>query len=121
MNPHVKQFILAFALIGIVSIGVEAAVLIKTETVTIQTSAICEKCKERIETALKSLPGVESAILSLSNKKIKVKYDSNKISADNIRNNISKTGYDADNVKADAVAFKGLPSCCQKGGACTGK
>ena len=86
---------------------------------TIQTSAICESCKNRIEKALKATDGIVSANLNLDNKKIKVKYDPTKLSPDQIRAAIAGTGYDADGVKANADAFKALPPCCQaKGGSC---
>ena len=114
MNTHFKTFLCAFALVLIISIRVQAAGPAKNETVVIQTSAVCDECKARIETALKSLKGVESASLNLKNKKIKVKYDANAVNPVQIRTAISKTGYDADDVKADQAAFKGLPSCCQK-------
>ncbi|MBL4654727.1 MAG: hypothetical protein JKY33_02775 [Bacteroidia bacterium] len=38
----------------------------------------------------------------------------NKITIDNIRNAISKVGYDADEVEADPVAYEKLHGCCKK-------
>lgn len=96
--------------------SVKAGVAPKTDVVTIQTSAICESCKNRIEKALKATDGIVSANLNLDNKKIKVKYDPTKLTPDQIRTAIAKTGYDADGVKADADAYNNLPKCCQKGG-----
>lgn len=91
------------------------AVAAKKETVTIQTSAVCESCKNRIEKALKGTDGVLEASLNLNNKKVKVKYDPDKISVAQIKTKISTTGYDADDVKKDGAAYKSLPMCCQKG------
>ena len=49
-----------------------------------------------------------------NNKKVKVKYDPNQITPEQIRQVISKTGYDADNVKKDEEGFNKLPACCQR-------
>ncbi|HWB63129.1 MAG TPA: heavy metal-associated domain-containing protein [Chitinophagales bacterium] len=120
MRAHIKQFFSAFVLIAFLSMGLEAAVKFKTETVVIQTSAVCESCKNRIEKALKTVEGIVSANLNLDTKKIKVKYDPAKTTPDQIRAVISNTGYDADEVKKNEEAFKKLPKCCQNGGAgCT--
>jgi len=89
----------------------------KTETITIQTSAICDGCKERIESALKEVKGVKSATLNLTDKKVTVIYQPNKVSADQIRTAISMSGYDADDVKANVGAYNNLPMCCKKDGA----
>jgi copper chaperone CopZ len=114
MKNHIKSFATAFVLIFFLSAGLSAAVKFKSETVSIQTSAICESCKRRIEKALKAVEGVEEAILNLNNKKVKVKYDPAKVTADQLRTAISNTGYDADNVKKSETAFNKLPHCCQK-------
>ena len=86
------------------------------ETVVIQTSAICGECKSRIESALLELKGVSNAKLNLKDKKVTVTYDSTKVSIAEIKTAISKAGYDADDVKADATAYQNLPACCKKGG-----
>ena len=115
MKPQIKFLLGAVILFTFAS----SFVNLKTEVVNIQTSAICESCKARIERALKSTPGVAEANLNLDNKKIKVKYYPEKITADQIRTVIANTGYDADNVKKTETAFNNLPHCCQKaGGSC---
>lgn len=86
------------------------------QIIDVQTSAQCEMCKERIEKALMAEAGVKSAILDLETKKIKVVYNSNKISDTQIRQAIANTGYDADNVGANTKAYDSLPDCCKKGG-----
>lgn len=96
------------------SVGVYAAEKTKAEVVTIKTSAICGSCKKRIEKVLLATPGVEEAILNLNNKKVKVKYNGAKITADGIRKVIANAGYDADDVKKNEQAFNSLPACCQK-------
>lgn len=117
MSP-LKSFGCAVALILFVSLGLKAAVKPKAETVTIQTSAICESCKKRIEKALLATPGVEEANLNTNTKKVKVKYDPIKTTPENIRTAIANTGYDADGIKKNAEAYNKLPHCCQGGGQC---
>jgi copper chaperone CopZ len=119
MKTQVKYFLSAAVLILFLSFGANAAVKAKTNTVTIQTSAICESCKNRIEKALKATDGVKEANLNLNNKKIKVKYDPTVISDEQVRTVISNTGYDADYIKKNEEAYTKLPKCCQStGGAC---
>lgn len=86
------------------------------ETAVIQTSAQCGECKEKIETALLEINGVSSAKLDMKTKKVTVVYNPDKVTLDQIKSAISKTGYDADDVKADATAYQNLPACCKKGG-----
>lgn len=85
----------------------------------IQTSGNCDMCKTRIENALNKIEGVRVAYFNLANAKVKVKYDSEKVSVEQLRNAISAAGYDADNVKANQQAHDSLPTCCQKGNVCT--
>ena len=42
-----------------------------------------------------------------------IAYDSKKTNPDLLRQQISKLGYNADNVKADPAARAKLPACCQ--------
>ncbi|MBK8362965.1 MAG: hypothetical protein IPL24_04585 [Bacteroidetes bacterium] len=45
---------------------------------------------------------------------IKVTYNSKKTNPEAIRQLISKYGFDADEVKADPVAYSKLDECCKK-------
>jgi len=45
---------------------------------------------------------------------IKVTYNSKKTDLQKIKQAISKLGYDADDVKAEEVAYAGLDDCCKK-------
>jgi copper chaperone CopZ len=81
--------------------------------VEIKTSAICEHCKETIEKALNKVDGVKTAVLNVETKIATVEYVTEKVTVDDLRNAISKAGYDADEVKRDARAYKRLPKCCK--------
>ena len=90
----------------------------KYEKVVIQTSAICDECKEAIEGAFENKDGVVYSFLNLQNKKLKVKYNPDVISENEIREIVTKTGYDADDLKADKEAYSNLKKCCQTEGEC---
>lgn len=84
----------------------------------IKTSAVCGMCKDAIESALLELPGVESAVLDLTTRKVKVKYDKKQISLTELRQGIAAAGYDADDIPALPRAYEGLPGCCKKDSEC---
>jgi len=86
----------------------------KSDTLTIQTSAVCGMCKDRIEQGIAFEKGVKRATLDEETKKVTVIYNPSKTSADAVRTAISKLGYDADEVAADPKAYEKLPACCKK-------
>ena len=86
----------------------------QTDSINIQTSAVCETCKENIEHDLSFVKGIISSSLDLNTFQLSVVFDSKKIDAIKIRNEVSKIGYDADTIKADPKGFKRLPECCKK-------
>jgi mercuric ion binding protein len=116
MKAQFGYFISAIMMVCILSSWMSAPVKPKAEVVIIQTSAVCESCKARIEKALKNSDGVISAKLNLDDKKISVKYNPDKTTPEQIRTVIANTGYDADGVKKNPEAFTKLPKCCQTGG-----
>ena len=83
--------------------------------VEIQTSAICEMCKEAIEYELTFTKGIKSAELNLENKVVVVHYNPKKVSEDQIRASITKVGYHADWMPRDSTAYENLPNCCKDG------
>lgn len=83
------------------------------KTVKIQTNAVCGMCKDRIESTLGALDGVESVRLDLTTKKVKVKYDDAKQSEASLRLAITKIGYAAEELAPDAEAQAALPNCCK--------
>ena len=87
-----------------------------TITDTLTTSAECGLCKERIEGKLNYTKGIKFAELDYESRELIVKYSSKHISLDKIKQLLSDLGYDADEVKADPMAQKALPLCCQPGG-----
>lgn len=88
----------------------------KNQVIVIQTSAECGQCKERIENQLNYTKGIKYAELNLEDLKLTVKYNSSKITLEEIKTQITKLGYDADDVKAEKEAYQKLPKCCQING-----
>ncbi len=86
---------------------------VKPAKATIKTSAVCEMCKKKIEGGVKKLEGVQQATLALGNQQLKVKYEPNKVTLEQIKKTISALGYEADEVKADPAAYSKLPGCCK--------
>ncbi len=85
-----------------------------TDTIRIQTSAICGMCKDRIETGMAFEKGVKDISLDAETKIATITYNARKTTPDLLRKAISKLGYDADSLAADPVAYKKLPACCKK-------
>jgi copper chaperone CopZ len=83
------------------------------EQVNIKTSAVCKKCKEKIESNLSFEKGVKDVELNIETKIVTVKYNPDKTDPDNIRKAISKLGYDADDIKSDCKAYENLAQCCK--------
>lgn len=107
MSHKFPVLMLVFVLASLILIAKE------TQEVKIKTSAQCEMCKDRIEKALNKSKGVVSSDLDLDTKEVTVVYEPDKIDIDKIKQIISKTGYNADDVPANKKAYNKLPKCCQ--------
>jgi Cu(I)/Ag(I) efflux system membrane fusion protein len=79
---------------------------------TIKVSGECEMCKDRIETAAKSVAGVTSAEWGAETKMLHVQFDGGKTKLDDIQKAIAKVGHDTEKYKASDAAYKALPECC---------
>jgi len=86
----------------------------KEETITIKTSAVCSMCKERIESQMAFEKGVKSVSLDVKSKVLTVTYKTSKTNPDKLKAAVTKIGYDADDLPADAKAYEKLPACCKK-------
>jgi len=109
-----KLLLLAIAVIGITTFG-SAQTQKGVQTVTIKTPTVqCESCKKRIEDYLKREDGIQKANVDYKHHVTKVTFVSERTNVENIKAAIANSGYDADDVKADAEAYKKLPKCCKK-------
>lgn len=87
----------------------------KSTVLVIKTSAECDQCKKRIESNLMYEKGVKFCKLDVPSKNLTVTYNPEKIQPEQLKKAISKLGYDADELKADSLAYSKLPECCKTG------
>ena len=85
----------------------------QTDEIKIKTTAQCEMCKDKIEKTLSYESGIVSSKLDLDTKEVAVVYKTKKTNPDKIRIAITKVGYQADEFKADPIAYENLPGCCK--------
>ncbi len=86
----------------------------KEAQVQIKTSAVCKMCKATIEKYLAYEKGVKSSSLDVPSKVVTVTYNPKKTDLAKIKQAINKSGYDADELPADAKAYEALDDCCKK-------
>jgi len=108
------QKILSALLISAILLSSTAFAQKKTEEIKIKTSAQCEMCKTRIETAMAFEKGVSSSDLNLEDKVLTVTFKPGKTTPEKIRKALNELGYDADETLAVASAYENLPPCCKK-------
>ncbi|RYZ84320.1 MAG: heavy-metal-associated domain-containing protein [Proteobacteria bacterium] len=90
------------------------------QTAVVQTTISCDHCKacetcgDKFQKTLLRKKGIQMVVLDEKAMTITVTYNSKKIDLDKIRTAISNLGYDADNLKADPVAYQKLDNCCKK-------
>ena len=118
-----KKLIL-LALVSLITLGVSAQQS-KTaskgeQTVTIQTNGVCQKCADKFKENVPYFKGVKSYTYDMKTAKLTINYDAKRTNPDQLRKEVSKLGYNADNVKADPAARAKLPACCraEKGAGC---
>jgi len=73
----------------------------------------CEMCKDRIEKATFKIKGVKYSSWSIPKNKLSIIYNSNKVSLNDIKNQIAETGHDTDEVLATDEAYENLHHCCK--------
>ncbi len=86
----------------------------KEEEVKIKTSAVCKMCKANIERNLAFEKGIKDAQLDVLSQVVTVTYNPKKTDVAKIKKAINDTGYDADELPANAKAYDKLDDCCKK-------
>jgi mercuric ion binding protein len=81
-------------------------------TVTFKVRGNCEECKSRIENAT-DIKGVKLAVWDKNAQSIKVTYRTDKVTEEQIKQAILKSGHDVNDQKADSLAYDKLPKCCK--------
>lgn len=91
----------------------------KSEKVVIKTHIICDHCKacetcgKMFQTKMLKIKGVKMYELDDEKETFTVYYNPKKTNVQSIKLAISKLGYDADEIKADPVAYENLDGCCK--------
>jgi periplasmic mercuric ion binding protein len=119
MNTILKTILIAFVTLFFSTVA--SAQKQKTvQKVSIKTAIycdhckICETCGEKFQKTLLKEKGIQLVTLNENDMTIDVVYNSKKTDLPKVRQAISKLGYDADDVKANLVAYEGLDNCCKK-------
>lgn len=92
----------------------------KKEVVEIKTQIYCDHCKKcdscgkNIYDAIHALAGIKKVEILDAESVIRVTYNPQKVTLEEVKNAIAGAGYDADEVKAQPVAYEKLDGCCKK-------
>ena len=76
-------------------------------------TAQCNMCVANIENALNGIDEILKYKVELETYRVKVKYNTDKLSLQSIEQLISKAGYQANNSPADVDAYNKLAMCCR--------
>ena len=79
----------------------------------IAVQGLCEMCKERIETAAKSVDGVLSASWEAETRLLSLRFDAAKTSGDEIARAVAAAGHDTETHRSDGATYNALPDCCK--------
>ena len=106
-----KKIVFTFiVLLGFLGAKAQSKVAIDT----FSTSSVCGTCKSILEEGLKFEKGVIRVSVLVEEKKIILKYRTDKTDRATLKKKISLLGYQADDVLADPKGFEALPACCKK-------
>lgn len=78
----------------------------------LNVSGNCDRCKERIENAARSVKGVKGATWDSQTKLVDLIYDGNRTTPDEIARAIAAVGHDTEKYKATDKVYQSLPECC---------
>ena len=115
-----KSRILMLACAVVVGVGMATLMACSSNTEATTTEVNlptmqCGACENTISTALKGVEGVKEVKVDLKNKKVEVVFVANQVTVAKIEDAVVKSGYAANDKKADAQAYEKLPECCKVG------
>lgn len=121
MRDSIVTFTKSLLLVAtVIFISTSSSVAKGTETLIIKTKIYCDHCKEcescklRIDSSIRYHKGVRFSKFDADAQTITIEYYPKKTTPQALREAIAKTGYDADDVKADPSAYEKLDGCCKK-------
>jgi periplasmic mercuric ion binding protein len=83
------------------------------EKVTFKSTVVCSMCKDNIVKYMAYEKGVKDISVDLKEKTVTIVYNPKKTTVEKLKVALTKSGYDADELKADPKAFDKLPECCK--------
>lgn len=104
--------LLAFTIISIIGITACNTVSSPEKTATFKVWGNCEKCEKTIESSC-AIDGVKEKDWNVESKLMTLKFDTTKVTLDELQQLIAKVGYDNDAYYGDDYAYAKLESCCQ--------
>lgn len=116
-----KSRMVMFACAVIAMVGMTTLIACSSNTEATTTTEVnlptmqCGACEHAISTALKKVEGVKEVKVDLKNKKAEVVFAANQVTVAKIEDAVVKSGYAANDKKADAQAYEKLPECCKVG------
>jgi membrane fusion protein, copper/silver efflux system len=90
--------------------GMKGMEAIRKETFSV--SGNCDMCKERIESAAKSVKGVSTALWDMNTKMAQIEFNPSETTLDAIQKAIADAGHDNVKYRAPDDVYKNLPECC---------
>ncbi len=114
MKQLIKNKISRYFLVLVLAVMPTLQYAIAGEILTdsVEVSGNCGMCEKRILGAV-MVKGVKSAQWNAETQQLTIKYDSEKISLDEIEKRIAKAGHDTPNHKAEDAVYENLHGCCQ--------
>lgn len=73
----------------------------------------CESCGKKFNTELYKINGLKSYELNQVDMTFTVYFNTKKTNLETIKNKIATLGYDADDIKAEVLAYQNLDNCCK--------
>jgi copper chaperone CopZ len=107
-----KKIILMFCLL-LVGLSAEAQKKKKNFKVAIEVDGVCMMCKKRIEKASIKSKGVKSAVWNVDTHELRLIFDENKTSIEQIESNLAAVGHDTKSLIASKEAYDSLHPCCK--------
>jgi len=113
-----KSRIFTLLAFGIVAVGLAGLVACSSETEATTAemklpTLQCGSCSSTVEKALKNVEGVESVAVDLETKTAKVTFVAKVTNVPALEQAVVKTGYAANDKKADPKAYATLAECCK--------
>jgi Cu(I)/Ag(I) efflux system membrane fusion protein len=89
------------------------SVSVKSSNTSFKVSGNCEMCKDRIESAAKSVEGVTEAVWDSNTKLLSLVCDERMKNIEAMHKAIALAGHDTEKIKATVEAYNSLPDCCK--------